>query len=270
MPWILSYSPLAMKSLMSSVALAESHCVCDAVGGRQDLDVRVLGERLLEAHVAVGVGRVAGDAAHVVDVALAAQLLEQPLGAEVRVLDLVVVEVVGVRVGDVGVDRDGHDAGGLRLLERRVEGVGVVRVEDDRVDALRDQVTDVAGAGPRRPRCGGSTVSVATLPDASASRLGGADLLLAEAVADAAAVRVPDRSTSSLRAAAAGADDDRESREADAEPCHASIACRTFTPPRAPAPSVWASGQHRSHVLGTTSGSVVVHTSCWLPAPAAG
>ncbi len=42
------------------------------------------------------------------DVALAAQLLEQPLGAEVGVLDLVVGQVVGVRVGDERVDRDGR------------------------------------------------------------------------------------------------------------------------------------------------------------------
>ena len=85
----------------------------DAVDGREHLDARVFGERLLEADVAVVVGRVAGEAAHVVDVARAAHLLEQPLGAEVRVVDLVVVQVVGVRVGDVRVDRDGQDAGGI-------------------------------------------------------------------------------------------------------------------------------------------------------------
>ena len=55
------------------------------------------------------------------------------------VLDLVVVQVPRVRVGDVGVNRDGHDARRVGLGERRVERVGVVRVEHDRVDLLRDQ-----------------------------------------------------------------------------------------------------------------------------------
>ena len=100
-------------------------------------------EDFLEADVAVAVGRVAGDAAHVVDGAGAAQLVEQPLGAELGVLDLVVVQVVGVRVGDIRVDRDGLDAGRLRLGQGRVQGGGVVRVEDDRVDVRGDQVTDV-------------------------------------------------------------------------------------------------------------------------------
>ena len=62
-----------------------------------DLDARVLLQRLQEARVAVGVGRHAGDAAHLDDVALAAELLEQPLGAEAAVRDLVVRHVVGLR-----------------------------------------------------------------------------------------------------------------------------------------------------------------------------
>ena len=82
----------------------------------------------------------AGEAAGVPDRASAAHLVEQPLGAELGVLDLVVVQVPGVRVGDIGVDRDRHDARVVRFGECRVERVRIVRVEDERVDVLRDQV----------------------------------------------------------------------------------------------------------------------------------
>ena len=139
MPWVSSYCPLDSQLLMSSVALAGSQPVCSPSSDREHLDVRVLGQGLLEARVAVGVGGVPGEAAHVVDVALAAQLLEQPLGAEVGVVDLVVVEVVGVRVVRERVDRDGLDAGRLGLVERRDQRVGIVRVEHDRVDVRRDE-----------------------------------------------------------------------------------------------------------------------------------
>jgi len=54
--------------------------------------------------VAVGVGRHAGDPAHLHDVALAADLLEQPLGAEAAVRDLVVRRDVRLRVRDGLVD----------------------------------------------------------------------------------------------------------------------------------------------------------------------
>ena len=135
---------------------------------------------------------VAGDAAGVPDGARAAELIEQPLGAELRVLDLVVVEVPGVRIGDVAVDRDGLDAGRRSLGQCRVEGLRVVRVEDDGVDALGDQGPDVGQLA------GGIRVAmdhgeVGDLAGRLGLRLGGADLLLAEAVADAAAVRVADR-----------------------------------------------------------------------------
>ena len=62
---------------------------------------------LLEALVAVVVGGDAADAAHLDDVALAAERLGQPLGAELAVGDL----VVGGHVGLGRVDRlvDGHD-----------------------------------------------------------------------------------------------------------------------------------------------------------------
>ena len=65
-----------------------------------DLDLRIVLQRLLEALVPVGVGRDAGDAAHLDHVALAADLLEQPDRAEPAVRDLVVGDVVGLRRGD--------------------------------------------------------------------------------------------------------------------------------------------------------------------------
>jgi hypothetical protein len=86
---------------------------------------------------------VAGDAAHVDDGALLAHLLEQRLGAEVGVLDLVVRQVVGALGGHERVDRDDLDAGLDGLIDRRVERIRIVRVDDDRVDVLGDQVADV-------------------------------------------------------------------------------------------------------------------------------
>ena len=127
-------------------------------------------ERLHDALMAVVVGRMAGEAAHVVDLALAAELLEQPLGADLAVADLVVREVVRLRVGHVGVDRDGLDAGRLRLVEGRVERVRAARVEDDRVDVLRDQVTDLLKL-PVASSFWWSQVPDVTCPDASASAL---------------------------------------------------------------------------------------------------
>ena len=163
----------------------------DAIVVRDDLDVRVLGQDFQEALVAVVVRRVAGVAAHVVDRACPAHLLEQPLGAELGVLDLVVVEVVRVRVGDVRIHRDRHDPGRLRFGECRIERGRVVRVEDDRVHALRDQVTDLLELLGRGP----VLVDHGQLGDLAGRQrlcLGRAHLLLAEAVADAAGVRVPD------------------------------------------------------------------------------
>ncbi len=49
-----------------------------AVDRGYDLNARVLIERLQEAGVAIRVGRVTGEAAHVVDDAFTTELLEQP------------------------------------------------------------------------------------------------------------------------------------------------------------------------------------------------
>ena len=94
----------------------------DAVVVRKQLDAGVLREGLHDAVVAVEVGRVADEAAHVVDVALAAELLEQPARADIAVVELVVRDVQRVGIGDVGVDRDGLDAGGR--APRRGPGSG--------------------------------------------------------------------------------------------------------------------------------------------------
>ena len=82
----------------------------------------------------------------------------------------------------------------MRLGESRVQRVRIVRVEDERIDVLRDQ-------GPEVGQLAGS-VSVAVddverRDDLGRSKRGhlglrGADLLLAEAVTDAATVRVTD------------------------------------------------------------------------------
>ena len=170
----------------------------DAFLARHDRDARVLGEGLHEALVAVGIGRMARDAARVPDRAFAAHLLEQPRGALVGVLDLVVRQVDGFRVGHGGIDGDGLDAGRLRLVEGRIERLRVERIEHDRVHVGRDQVTDVGklalGIGvPMDPGAGLDLTRLECLG------LGRAELLLAEAVADAERVREADR----VRAAAA-------------------------------------------------------------------
>ena len=167
----------------------------------------------------------AGEAAGVPDGALAAELLEQPRGAEIRVLDLVVVQVPRVRVRDVRVDRDRHDALGVGLGEGRVQRVGIVRVEDDRVDVLRDQRAQV-GQLSSSVRVAVNDGDPCDLVLAQGSTLGlrGADLLLAEAVADAAAVGVADRvrgfrsGARSARARGARRRDDPDGRETDEQP----------------------------------------------------
>src|SRR5262245_15906140 len=104
-----------------------------------DLDPRILLLRLHEAGVAVGVGRDAGDAAHLDDVALTAELLEEPLGTEPPVGDLVVRDVVGALGGDPLVDRDDLDPARDRLRDDAVQRRRARRVDDDRVRPRRDQ-----------------------------------------------------------------------------------------------------------------------------------
>ena len=156
MPWMLSYSPLEMKSLISWVVVAGSQPVCDAVRVRDDLDVRVLGERLLEARCR-GRCRPGGRRCR----ACSRRCPCRPAARTAtwrRARRTRPGCCTGCRSsGSVtyGVDRDGHDAGRLRLVERRVEGVGIVRVEDDRVDVRRRSGRGCPAAGRPRPCCGG-------------------------------------------------------------------------------------------------------------------
>ena len=133
-----------------------------------------------------------GETSRVPDGTLAAQLVEEPFRTELGVLHLVVVQVPGVRVGHIGVHGDGLDPGSVGLGESRVEGVRIVGVEYDRVDALSNEAADV---GELAGRVGVAVDhrEVGDLAGRLCLRLGGAHLLLAEAVADAAAVRIPDR-----------------------------------------------------------------------------
>ena len=134
------------------------------------VDPRIVGQRLLEAGITVGVGGDAIDAAHVGDVALATQLLEQPLGSETPVGHLVVGDDIGALGGHRLVDGDHDDALLDGRLDDRVEGLAVGRVEDDRVDALGDEaleVGDLLGGPPLRL----TTTTSSTTPLASASAL---------------------------------------------------------------------------------------------------
>ena len=107
------------------------------------LDVRELGEGALEALVAVAVRRRAGSAAHIDDITLAAQLLEQPLGAEIGVVFLVVRDDIGRRVGHRLIHRHHHDPGLVGLLERGIDAGGIGGIDDDRIHLGADQVADV-------------------------------------------------------------------------------------------------------------------------------
>ena len=81
MPPMLSYSPLAMKSLISWVVVAVIPAGGDAISVRDDRDADSPRD-FLEPEVAVPIGLVAGEAVHVVDQSLAIELIEQPLRAE--------------------------------------------------------------------------------------------------------------------------------------------------------------------------------------------
>ena len=110
--------PVAMTSRICCLPWSCCQPVNDFV---HDLDVGILCERAIEALSRSLVGRGAGRAAHIDDVALAAELLEQPFGAEVGVVLLVVRDHVGRRLGHRLVNRDHDDAGIGRLLDRGVD-----------------------------------------------------------------------------------------------------------------------------------------------------
>ena len=101
-----------------------------------------LAESLVDAVVAIGVDRGAGDAANFEDLAAVRDILDQPVAPEHAEALLVDVDVDGVfRVEDV-VEGDEHDAGSLRPLDDRAERLRVLGVDDDRVIAGIDEVVD--------------------------------------------------------------------------------------------------------------------------------
>src|SRR4051794_15786603 len=113
----------------------------DALG--DDLDAGVLGEHLLGGGRARGVDRGPRDAGDDHDVALAAELVDQPLPGLPPGLVLVDGRVVGAGLGDdrvVGEDQRALGAGGLdHLVERR----GRDRVDDDGLGTGLDHRVDL-------------------------------------------------------------------------------------------------------------------------------
>ena len=159
-----------------------------------DLHARVGLDDLHEALVAVVVGGHAADAAHLDDVALAAEVVDEPLGAEPAVLDLVVGDHVRLGRGDGLVDGHDDDVAGGGLLDDRVQRLTIGRVDDDRVGTRRDQVAD---AGDLRAGVAVDVVDehFVDLPRGEGLGLHRADHLLApavthEGVADADLVRL--------------------------------------------------------------------------------
>ena len=171
--------PVAMKSRICCLAWS---CCQPVKTSCATLTSGIFGERPLEALVAIAVGRRAGGAAHVDDVALAAHLLEQPFGAEIGVLLLVVGDDVGGRLGDRLVDGDDDDALPVASFERGVDAGWIGRVDDDGVDPGADQVADVLELAGRIGVAMGD-VELGDLAGGERLRLDRADHLLAPAIA---------------------------------------------------------------------------------------
>src|SRR5215471_20365029 len=110
---------------------------------RHDLDVGILLERLSEALVAVGVGGHAVDATQLRDIALAAELLEQSLGSQATVGGL----VIGYNIGRGGVNclvhSDNYDVPVGGLLDHRIKRFAIGRINNDDVDAGRDEIAQI-------------------------------------------------------------------------------------------------------------------------------
>ena len=207
MPDVQKPSTFVLEFRMSLACLPAGRERPVGEGLLDDLHARVRRDDLHEALVAVVVGGHAADAAHLDDVALAAELLGQPLGAEPAVGDLVVGDDVGLGRGDRLVDGHDDDVAGGGLLDDRVEGLTVGRVDDDRVRTRRDQVAD---AGDLRAGVAVDVVDehLVDLPRGEGLSLHRADHLLApavahEGVADADLVRLLLRLTAGAGAAAA-------------------------------------------------------------------
>ena len=100
------------------------------------------GEDLVDAVVAVGVDRGAGDAAHLEDLAAVGDVLDQPVAPELAQALLVDVDVDGVGGVEDVVEGDEDDARLLGALDDRAEGGRVLGVDDDGVVAGVDEVVD--------------------------------------------------------------------------------------------------------------------------------
>ena len=108
-------------------------------GRRNDLDPRVILENRVEARLPDAIAGRSIDAPHLIDVALAFQLIEQPLGANLGVGHLIASHDIGFRGRDGLVRRDDDDPLVGRRFDDSVQGLLIGRVDDDRVDAGRNQ-----------------------------------------------------------------------------------------------------------------------------------
>ena len=96
----------------------------------------------MDAVVAVGVDRGAGDAAHFEHLAAFRQMLGQPVRPQHAEALLVDIDVDGVLGVENVVEGDQHDAGFLGALDDGREGGRVLGVDDDGVIAGIDEVVD--------------------------------------------------------------------------------------------------------------------------------
>ena len=111
--------------------------------GRDHLDVGIVLQRFGEAFVAIRVGGHPVDAAHLDDIALAAELLEQRLGAKLAVGLLIIGHDIGGWSVDRLVDRHNDNSAIGRLLDDGIKRLAIGRVDDDDIRAGRDQIADV-------------------------------------------------------------------------------------------------------------------------------
>ena len=137
-----------------------------------DLDARVLLERLHEARVAVRVGRDAGDAAHLDDVALAARAVLNSHSAPSRpYATWSFVDVVRLRCCDALVDGDDLDAAGGGLLRSprsarsALDGLMMIALAPAEI---RLRMSAICSAGPPLRF---ATMTLLTLPLARACAL---------------------------------------------------------------------------------------------------
>ena len=108
-----------------------------------DLELRVLGDALVDARGDLVVDEDAGEAADLEQVAALRQLLGEVEHLVLAHLLEVDRDPPGAGLGDDAVEGDDGDPGVAGLLDRAVQAFGRGGVEDDRVVALQDQVLDL-------------------------------------------------------------------------------------------------------------------------------